>query len=207
MDFLKISAAFAPRSRLSIFPCYHFCVRSLLFLCIYPVSRIDVDINRSPLAGSVTCNAERISSCGHIWPSAKFCNWLTSQGLGSLWKCHVLPQMKHIATSTLVCCQPHLRPRPNSGQIYGYDFLVDASFGVWLLEINSSPTMEYSTPVTADLCAQVQEDTLKVRRNIKTKNWGCYVGTAYGANKCACSRSRPPQTAALHSATVLREAP
>jgi hypothetical protein len=107
-------------------------------------------------------HAERISSWGHIWPSSKFCSWLMSQGFGNLWESHVLPQMKNIASSTLVCCQPHVRPRSGSGQIYGYDFLVDASFAVWLLEINSSPTMEYSTQVTAEMCAQVQEDTLKV---------------------------------------------
>lgn len=35
-------------------------------------------------------------------------------------------------------------------------------FSVWLIEINSHPDMSYSTSVTARLCRQVMEDTIKV---------------------------------------------
>ena len=33
-------------------------------------------------------------------------------------------------------------------ETFGYDFMVDTSFNVWLLEVNSSPSMEYSSPIT-----------------------------------------------------------
>ena len=29
--------------------------------------------------------------------------------------------------------------------MFGYDFMVDDNFNVWLIEVNSSPSMDYST--------------------------------------------------------------
>jgi D-alanine-D-alanine ligase-like ATP-grasp enzyme len=30
-------------------------------------------------------------------------------------------------------------------EMFGYDFMVDESYNVWFIEINSSPSMDYST--------------------------------------------------------------
>ena len=35
--------------------------------------------------------------------------------------------------------------RENTHEMFGYDFMVDTNFNVWLIEVNSSPSMEHST--------------------------------------------------------------
>lgn len=35
--------------------------------------------------------------------------------------------------------------RKNSHETYGYDIMIDEDYNIWLIEINSSPSMEYST--------------------------------------------------------------
>lgn len=73
-----------------------------------------------------------------------------------MWDSHLQPQIKHIVQCTLKCGQEVIQPRKGCCQVYGYDFLIDDTLNVWLLEINSSPTMDPSTPLTKRLCAEVQ---------------------------------------------------
>ena len=40
--------------------------------------------------------------------------------------------------------------------------MIDDNYNVWLIEVNSSPTMEYSTKVTKRLVKSVMKDTAKV---------------------------------------------
>ena len=46
--------------------------------------------------------------------------------------------------------------------MFGYDIMVDEDFNCWLIEINSSPAMDYSTHVTERLVKMCLEDTIKV---------------------------------------------
>lgn len=47
-------------------------------------------------------------------------------------------------------------------ELFGFDLMVDEDFNMWLIEVNSSPAMDYSTKVTEKLVKMVSEDTVKV---------------------------------------------
>jgi hypothetical protein len=60
--------------------------------------------------------------------------------------------MKDIVKWSLQSAQEYIENRKNSHEMFGYDFMVDENYKVWLIEINSSPSMDYST-VRNRLCS------------------------------------------------------
>ena len=57
--------------------------------------------------------------------------------------------------------------------------MIDRELNPWLIEINSSPSMDYSTAVTRRLVKMVSEDTIKVvvdmhQKKSKKKTAGLY---------------------------------
>ncbi|KAM4676051.1 protein monoglycylase TTLL8-like [Discoglossus pictus] len=98
----------------------------------------------------------------NMWESSKFCEYLKRKGSKDVWDGMIYPSMKKAIIYTMKMAQDNVEPRKNSFELYGADFIIQEDFTPWLIEINSSPTMFPSTSVTSRLCAQVQEDTIKV---------------------------------------------
>lgn len=64
----------------------------------------------------------------------------------------------HFLPLLLLCCSPLTQ---HGFEWLGLDFLVDATFRPWLLEVNVSPDVSHSTRVTAKLVPRATADLLE----------------------------------------------
>ncbi|KAM9859394.1 tubulin monoglycylase TTLL3 [Aulostomus maculatus] len=98
----------------------------------------------------------------NMWSCSQFRAFLQLQGRGAEWESVVVPGMQQAIIRALKTAQDLVESRRASFELYGADFILGSDLRPWLLEVNVSPTMACSTPVTARLCPAVQLDTLRV---------------------------------------------
>lgn len=83
----------------------------------------------------------------------------------NLWD-NIRQQMENIISWSLMCVVDGIQHRKRSFELFGYDFMIGDGVSdrpeVWLIEVNSSPACDYSTPVTCPLVKQMMEDLAKV---------------------------------------------
>ncbi|XP_062853039.1 tubulin monoglycylase TTLL3-like isoform X2 [Trichomycterus rosablanca] len=112
-----------------------------------------------------------------MWCCHQFQSFLSSQGKADQWRSTVIPGMKNAIIHALKTAQDQVQARNGSFELYGADFMLGEDLCPWLIEINSSPAMDPSTSVTAKLCAEVLEDTLRVvldRKENKRAHTGAF---------------------------------
>ena len=82
---------------------------------------------------------------------------LNSTSKGRLFEEKIIPQIKKGVIASLMAARDSVVQNENfvSHEIFGYDFMVDTNMNVWLLEVNSSPSMEYSSPITERMVKEV----------------------------------------------------
>lgn len=57
----------------------------------------------------------------------------------------IQPGMQRIVQWSLESAQDSVVHRERSFELFGYDFMVDEECNPWLIEVNTSPAMDYST--------------------------------------------------------------
>ena len=71
-------------------------------------------------------------------------------------------KMKEIVIATIIGTVDQVQGKKGSFEMIGYDMMIDDKLNPWLIEINSSPAMDYSSPVTRNLVRMFMEDIVKV---------------------------------------------
>ena len=72
--------------------------------------------------------------------------------------------MKQYIQISLDAVKRKLNPnkRQNCFEIFGYDFILDADFNSWLIEVNTNPCLEESSSILKMLLPRMLNDALKL---------------------------------------------
>lgn len=97
-----------------------------------------------------------------MWDSDQFKAYLEKEGKPDAWNDTIYPQMMDIAVKISKCCQEEVLQRKNSFELFGADFILDENMRPWCIEVNSSPSMDTSTPATAKIVGNALNDMLKL---------------------------------------------
>jgi tubulin monoglycylase TTLL3/8 len=80
----------------------------------------------------------------------------------------ILPQIRvrprqHIVTMTMEAVAGKVDPRRylSTFEVFGYDFMVDEDFKVWLLEVNTNPCLELGCCLLSALIPSMLDNALR----------------------------------------------
>ena len=110
-------------------------------------------------------NGEEVS--GFMWSHSQLCSYITFATGDSTRVEKMINRMKDIAVWSLMCGSDAIEHRKNSWELYGLDFMLDEDYTPWLIEINSSPACDYSTPITEKYVKKALVELLHVVLDVR----------------------------------------
>jgi len=85
----------------------------------------------------------------------------------------IVPQIKNHITLSLMSVKKKLNPeeRKFCFEIFGYDFIIDNDFNVWLIEVNTNPCLELSSKLLKSLIPRMIDDAFKLTVDVKFQSY------------------------------------
>jgi len=77
---------------------------------------------------------------------------------------HILPQMKKLTADSVNAVAHVLNPRRISHcfQVFGFDWMIDTSFKLWLIEVNGNPCLEISSSFLEDVIPKMLDEAFRL---------------------------------------------
>ena len=90
--------------------------------------------------------------------------YLAQTGAKGRFEEDIQPQIKHcVRESFRAVYQKLARSKKNHCyELFGYDFMIDSTFKVWLIEVNTNPCLEESCGLLTKLLSQLLDNTFRV---------------------------------------------
>jgi hypothetical protein len=76
----------------------------------------------------------------------------------------LIPRMKDIIIDTFMSAREKMNQesKPNVFELFGFDFMIDEDFRVWLIEVNTNPYLGTPNDFTKKLVPRMIDDMLKI---------------------------------------------
>lgn len=76
---------------------------------------------------------------------------------------HIVSKIKEDMLITMSSIKRKINPfeRKYSFEVFGFDFIIDENFHTWLIEVNTNPCLEESSPLLAMLIPRMIGKTIK----------------------------------------------
>lgn len=98
---------------------------------------------------------------GNMWERHQFAEFLQKRYGKDCWK-EIQQKIKNIIICSFEAARHEMKQRQNSFELFGYDVMIDENLNVYLIEVNSSPALDYSTKITEKLVKLMLEDLIQV---------------------------------------------
>jgi tubulin monoglycylase TTLL3/8 len=92
---------------------------------------------------------------GDMWTCQDFASFIGENE----WK-DIHEKIKNAIICSFYAVHHEIKQRGNSHELFGYDFMIDEDKNVYLIEVNASPALDYSTKITKEAVQKMVKDLI-----------------------------------------------
>ena len=82
---------------------------------------------------------------GNMWRQDEFVTYMDDICKKGVWENEIRPKIVNIIITSLKSTEDLVIQRPRAFELFGYDIMIDTGLRPWLIEVNCSPALDYST--------------------------------------------------------------